>query len=58
MSEQLQNPNIKIVERGKLIPRSKKTMTYDIGNQGPGLGQTRKYGRDKPVNGVRTIPSG
>jgi len=26
-------------------------MTFDIGNQGPGLGQAQKCGRDKPVNG-------
>jgi hypothetical protein len=36
----------------------KKNMTYDIGNQGLGLGQTRKYGGAKPVNGAPTLPSG
>jgi hypothetical protein len=27
-----------------------KTTTYDIGNPGPCLGQTQKYGRFKSVN--------
>jgi hypothetical protein len=34
----------------------KKTMTYDVGNPGPGLGQTQKCGRVRPVNGIPTIP--
>jgi hypothetical protein len=29
----------------------KKTMTYDGGNPGPGLGQAHKYGRVKLVHG-------
>ena len=36
----------------------KKTMTYDVGNPGPGLGQAQKCGRVKPVNGIYIyIPS-
>jgi len=31
-------------------------MTYDIGNPGPGLGQTQKCGRVKPINGIPTLP--
>jgi hypothetical protein len=33
----------------------KKTMTCDVGNPGPGLGQAQKYARAKPVNGVRSV---
>jgi len=29
-----------------------KTMTYDIGNLGPGLEQAHKCGSVKPVNGI------
>ena len=29
-----------------------KTMTYDVENPGPGLGQAQKYGRVKLVNGI------
>jgi hypothetical protein len=32
----------------------KKTMTYGIGNPGPGLGQAHKCGRVKQVNGILT----
>ena len=33
---------------------AKKTMTYDIGNPGPSLGQAQKYGV-KPVNEISTF---
>ena len=33
----------------------KKTMTYDVGNAGPGLEQAQKCGRVRPVNGIPTI---
>ena len=32
----------------------KKTVTYDVGNPGPGLGQAQKYGRNKLVNVIPT----
>jgi hypothetical protein len=31
-------------------------MTCDVGNPGPGLGETQKCGRVKPVNGNPTPP--
>ena len=34
---------------------TKKTMTYDVGNPGPGLGQAQKCGRVKQNNGIPTI---
>ena len=34
----------------------KKSMTYNIGNPGPGLGQAQKCGRGNPVNGIPTLP--
>jgi hypothetical protein len=34
---------------------TKKTMTYDVGNQGPGLGQAQKCDRVKLVNGIPTL---
>jgi len=40
------------------IEQTKKTTTFGIGNPGPGLGQTQKYDRDKPVNGITTLPLG
>ena len=33
----------------------KKTMTYDIGNSGLVLGQEKKCGSDKSVNGIPTL---
>jgi hypothetical protein len=33
----------------------KKTMTYDVENQGPGLGQAQICGGVKPVNGMPTL---
>jgi len=36
---------------------TKKTMTYDIGNPGPGLGQAQKCGWVKPFNGIPPLPS-
>jgi len=35
-----------------------KTMTYDVGNPGPGFGQAQKCDWVKPVNGIPTLPSG
>jgi len=35
---------------------TKMIMTYDIGNPVPGLGQTQKCGRVKPINGIPTLP--
>ena len=35
---------------------NKKTMTYDVGNPGTGLGQVQKCGRIKLVNGIPTLP--
>ena len=32
----------------------KKIMTYDIGNPGPGLGQTLTCGGVKSINGIQT----
>jgi hypothetical protein len=34
-----------------------KTMTYDVGNPGPGLGQAQQCGGVKTVNGIPTPPS-
>jgi hypothetical protein len=34
-----------------------KTTNYDVGNQGPGLWQTHKYGGIKPVNAIPTLSS-
>jgi hypothetical protein len=34
---------------------TQKTMTYDIGNPGPGLEQKQKCGWAKPVNGITTL---
>lgn len=34
------------------------TTIYDIGDTGPGFGQTPKYGRVKPVNVILTLTSG
>jgi hypothetical protein len=28
-------------------------MSYVVGNPCPGLGQTQKYGEDKPLNGIQ-----
>jgi len=39
------------------LTKYKKTMTYDVGNQGPGLGQAQKCGRVKQVNEITTLPS-
>jgi hypothetical protein len=36
---------------------TKKTMTYDVGNQGPGLGQAQKCDRVKLVNGIPILPN-
>ena len=36
---------------------TKKTMTYDVGYPGSGLGQAQKYGRVKPVKWDPNIPS-
>jgi hypothetical protein len=35
----------------------KKTMTYDLGNSGPGLGQAQKCGSVKLVIGTPTLLS-
>jgi hypothetical protein len=35
----------------------KKTMTNDIGNPDPGLGQAQQYSRVKQVNGIPTLSS-
>ena len=34
---------------------TKKTMTYDVGNPNPDLGQAQRCGRVKPVNGIPTL---
>ena len=34
-----------------------RPQTYNIGNQGPGLGQAQKCGGAKPVNGNQPSPS-
>jgi hypothetical protein len=34
----------------------KKSIAYNIGNPGPGLGQAQKCGRGNPVNGIPTLP--
>jgi hypothetical protein len=34
--------------------KQKKTMIYDFGNPGPGLGQAQRCGRDKTVNEIPT----
>jgi hypothetical protein len=39
-----------------LTEHKKKTMTDDVGNPGPGLGQAQKCGRVKPGNGKTTLP--
>ena len=36
---------------------TKQTMTYDIRNPGPGLGQAQTCGRVKLVNETLTLPS-
>ena len=33
----------------------KKTMTYDVGNPGPSLGQAQQYGGVKSVNGIQAL---
>ena len=38
----------------KNIEHKKKTITYGIGNSGPGLGQAQQCGRVKPINGIPT----
>ena len=38
-----------------ILLNTKKTMTYDVGNPGPGLGQAQKCGRVKQNNGIPTI---
>jgi hypothetical protein len=35
----------------------KKTTTYDVGYQGPGLGQAKKCDGAKPINGIPTLLS-
>jgi hypothetical protein len=37
--------------------KTKQTMSYDIVNSDPGLGQTQQCGRVKPVNGMPNLPS-
>ena len=44
------NTNKKILT--ELAEHKKKSMTYDTGNPGPGLGQAQKCGRIKPVTGI------
>jgi hypothetical protein len=39
------------------LTEHKKTMTYDVGNPGPGLGQAQQCGGVKTVNGIPTLPS-
>ena len=41
-----------ITSTSQLIEHKKRPTTYDIGNPGPGLEQTQKCGRSKPINGV------
>jgi hypothetical protein len=38
------------ISHPNLLNTKKNTMTYVVGNPGPGLGQTQKSGRDKPIN--------
>jgi hypothetical protein len=38
------------------IIEHKNTMTYDVGNQGPGLRQEQKCGRVKSINGIPPSP--
>jgi hypothetical protein len=38
------------------ILSTKKTMTYDVGNPGPGLEQAQKCDGVKPVNEIPTLP--
>ena len=45
-------------EQSPLTLNSLIQKDHAIGNQVPGLGQTRKYGGAKPVNGVPTLSSG
>ena len=37
---------------------TKKTMTYDVGNPCPGMGQAQKCGRIKPVKKIKWISNG
>jgi hypothetical protein len=37
------------ISHPNLLNTKKNTMTYVVGNPGPGLGQTQKSGRDKPI---------
>jgi hypothetical protein len=39
----------------QLIGTFKNTMTYDIRNPGPGLGEAQTYGRVKLLNGISTL---
>ena len=39
-----------------LYSQNTKNTTYDVGNQGPGLGQAQTCGRVKPFNAIPTIP--
>ena len=39
------------------LTEHKKTMTYDLGNSGSGLGQAQKCGSVKPVIGPPTLLS-
>jgi len=38
------------------IIEHRKSMTYNVGNPGPGLGRAQKCGRGNPVNGIPTLP--
>jgi len=36
---------------------TKKTMTYDVGNPGPGLGKAQTCAADRPVKGIPALSS-
>jgi hypothetical protein len=39
------------------IPPISTKITYDVGIRGPWMGEAWKCGGDKPVNGIRTLPT-
>jgi hypothetical protein len=44
-------------EQSLLTEYKKSTTTYDVGNSGPALGQTQKWGGVKQVNEITILPS-
>ena len=47
------SPNI--IKTNIYLLSTSLNMTYDVGNPGPGLGQTQKCGEVKPVNGISIL---